>query len=698
MIKRWHSLLKSPRIIPTTEEIAGFVLASLPLMISALEHYRETAEVLEGWWKIKREYTKCMRNLKYHRVAFEENLEELLLPLIADESKLQELLKDPGGSSWQDPTLEAMLKERMPKTYSSYLDTMETMKETIQDLEEALGMSKIHFQARVSATYTSSGTLSVLAHVTSNIEFHSQRIKLAFNKQPRQQLFEDFGDHNSRLRDILGSSDRLANLRRARVSSKSAAANAGLWKFWNHGNLLFDLLTEAWSCRCQVFHHANLLLQHRVAPTVNFRVIFWFKTHLGNEQAGRGPWTWQDTSIKLLEEKLPAVITLTVPLMTAALPIPASIPVVQPVHPVKAPIQVAVSTKNVQKSPRRSLMNKIFHHKNPSSQNNSASAKHEASKLSSSASPATKSSASTAGTSSSPVVAAPKPVAPPTITSNPPAALSTKSTPASPGTTQKSKVSFAVTPDPVDDLTNPRITNLCTTIANCSADHSYGCLKGETRQYIVHPLCKANDQPQKCVTLESLLSKTSPISLSRRQRLQIALILASSHVQLHPTPWLKSKWSKKDILFLYDVHDPSKIYTDQPYISRSLSKAIQKVHENANSTSTNSSYTFQDSIRNLGIMLLELCFGAAIEDHKLRRDMPPVDERWLQVINYDTATKWARDVVEEAGPEFYDAVTWCLHHTPESVGADGLEDKWREDMFVKVVEPLKSCHDQLMVV
>ena len=95
-------------------------------------------------------------------------------------------------------------------------------------------------------TQTSPGTLSVLAHVTSNIEFHSQRIRLAFNKAPRQQLFEDFGDQNTRLRDILGSSDRLASLRRARVSNKSPTANAGLWKFWNHGNLLFNLLTEAW--------------------------------------------------------------------------------------------------------------------------------------------------------------------------------------------------------------------------------------------------------------------------------------------------------------------------------------------------------------------------------------------------------------------------------------------------------------------
>lgn len=78
------------------QEITGFVLAAIPLMISALEHYRDTEEVLEGWWKVKCEYKKCMRNLKYHKLAFEENLEELLLPLIADEEKLQRLLETPG--------------------------------------------------------------------------------------------------------------------------------------------------------------------------------------------------------------------------------------------------------------------------------------------------------------------------------------------------------------------------------------------------------------------------------------------------------------------------------------------------------------------------------------------------------------------------------------------------------------------------
>jgi hypothetical protein len=49
---------------------------------------------------------------------------------------------------------------------------------------------------------------AAIAHVTSigmqNMEFQAQRIKLAFNKAGRQQLFEDFGSHNQRLKDILG--------------------------------------------------------------------------------------------------------------------------------------------------------------------------------------------------------------------------------------------------------------------------------------------------------------------------------------------------------------------------------------------------------------------------------------------------------------------------------------------------------------
>jgi hypothetical protein len=130
-------------------EVAGLLLGAFPLMISALEHYRASAEVLQGWWSIKTEYRKCMRDLKFHKLNFENALEEFLLPLIADEKTLQAMLEKPGGELWKDPSLEAILRQRMPKMYSSYLDTIEAMQETLEELEGALGMSRSHFQQRV---------------------------------------------------------------------------------------------------------------------------------------------------------------------------------------------------------------------------------------------------------------------------------------------------------------------------------------------------------------------------------------------------------------------------------------------------------------------------------------------------------------------------------------------------------------------
>jgi hypothetical protein len=159
------------------------------------------------------------------------------------------------------------------------------------------------------------------------------------------------------------------------------------------------------------------------------------------------------------------------------------------------------------------------------------------------------------------------------------------------------------------------------------------------------------------------------------------------------TPWLTSKWSKKDILFLHSAQEPSKVLSEQPYISRSFSKALHYPPGTiAQNNSTSKTYTFQDSIRNLGIVLLELCFGTAIEGHKMRRNLNADDEQSLQLINYAVAIQWVRDVVEEARPEYADAVTWCLHNVPES----GTEERWKEDMFAGVLEKLKYCYDQLV--
>lgn len=130
-------------------EAAGFVLAAFPILISALEHHRQGYEVLEDWWRFKKEYKKCKQDLKLQKLVFEENLEQLLRPLIQDEEDLRLLLAEPGGNKWKDGKLEQELKKRLPKSYESYSEIMDEVKDVMESLKDELGISKVYFQNRL---------------------------------------------------------------------------------------------------------------------------------------------------------------------------------------------------------------------------------------------------------------------------------------------------------------------------------------------------------------------------------------------------------------------------------------------------------------------------------------------------------------------------------------------------------------------
>lgn len=130
-------------------EIAGFVLAAFPICITALEHYRESAEVLGQFWQIRREYKKWTHSFNICRLAFEQNLEELLLPLIADEDELQQLIATPGGPRWKNPELETRLRQRLPKSYDLYLESIDHIKDIMNDLKHELGTDRAGFQSKV---------------------------------------------------------------------------------------------------------------------------------------------------------------------------------------------------------------------------------------------------------------------------------------------------------------------------------------------------------------------------------------------------------------------------------------------------------------------------------------------------------------------------------------------------------------------
>ena len=121
----------------TGVETAGIILGSIPLIISALEHYAEGVGTIEKWWRYKRELASLKRILGAEYDRFLNTLEELLSGLVSD-AALASLLLAPGGPGWADAELNRKLQTRLRNSYNSYLDTVNDLNEVVSILKSKL--------------------------------------------------------------------------------------------------------------------------------------------------------------------------------------------------------------------------------------------------------------------------------------------------------------------------------------------------------------------------------------------------------------------------------------------------------------------------------------------------------------------------------------------------------------------------------
>ncbi|KAK3314613.1 hypothetical protein B0H66DRAFT_605559 [Apodospora peruviana] len=204
-------------------------------------------------------------------------------------------------------------------------------------------------------------------------------------------------------------------------------------------------------------------------------------------------------------------------------------------------------------------------------------------------------------------------------------------------------------------------------------------------KYYVHTLARHETNMLSTITLDQIMRGGGNASIpppTRKQRYILALTLASSFLQLLDTPWLPVSWKKTDIIFitstLSNTSDPH-----QPYLRRESFLQLNPNNQTAAAPS------LAKSLDQLGIVLLELCFGKALEDQPYRKTLPPGrTEEEKAVFDVVAARDWQYDVEEEAGREYFEAVSWCL---------GGIRpDRWRQDMLRCVVEPLQRCRDFLV--
>lgn len=326
-------------------EIAGVVLATFPLIISGLEHWRDVARVGGFRWRVQKQYDKFRSDVQYHEILYKQNLEELLLPIVDDADEVARLVRDPDGEDWRTQALQERLEGRLQESNGLYMEIIREMNETAQELRKELSLDNATLQNKLVPPEPNSqqrpsspqpqpqSKPSSLALAKSKWDHETFRLKFSFKKPVRNDLLE-------KLLSTCDKASALHNVASANMNRTSAPETA-FKKAWKKSDLLFKALQKAWQCSCQQYHFANLRLEHRTLPEICFEVILMF---VAPSPQADTPWSWRELQCgQMIDCSFPHKFTKP----SATSPSSSSLPCPPYCTPAAAPSQTSARPKKV---------------------------------------------------------------------------------------------------------------------------------------------------------------------------------------------------------------------------------------------------------------------------------------------------------------------------------------------------------------
>ena len=248
---------------------------------------------------------------------------------------------------------------------------------------------------------------------------------------------------------------------------------------------------------------------------------------------------------------------------------------------------------------------------------------------------------------------------------------------------------------PASFTLNP-ITDICTSVYQPSqADGALGFLADDQVNQHRHDVYLV-DTAQTSLeihteSLENLLKNARPSLtrrvLTRRDRLYIAVTLASSVLQLDRTMWLKRQWKSSDITFHYvegRTSPLSQMNFSDPYLSWKV--ASQDLEPNNSAEASSLHLMRSEALFTLGLTLVELCFGQTL----LRMQKPDEADLNETLARLNTARRLLdrHKILIEMGEKYETVVRtaiFCTFNMPD-VSLDN--DECQRAVYAEIVTPL----------
>lgn len=126
----------------TGVETAGLVLGSLPLLISALEHYEDIFRPTEEFFAWRKHRRKLVQELYTLRASYDQAI-NLLLKSIADTDDLTTMVEDPLSDMWTASPIADKLRDMLGPAYDPLILA-------ISEIAEILGGIAAHLNIQES--------------------------------------------------------------------------------------------------------------------------------------------------------------------------------------------------------------------------------------------------------------------------------------------------------------------------------------------------------------------------------------------------------------------------------------------------------------------------------------------------------------------------------------------------------------------
>ncbi|EYB22228.1 hypothetical protein FG05_10509 [Fusarium graminearum] len=115
-------------------EVAGIVLGSLPLLVTALETY---CKLMRDWGKAQSELKSLNRQLTTERAKL-YNVCDLLVSDVVPQRDIEPMLLSPFGPLWRVPETNERIRRRLWDAYSPFEETVAEIKEALETIMERL--------------------------------------------------------------------------------------------------------------------------------------------------------------------------------------------------------------------------------------------------------------------------------------------------------------------------------------------------------------------------------------------------------------------------------------------------------------------------------------------------------------------------------------------------------------------------------